>query len=65
MRYAAGIATQHGLYPIAAELDAWIYRLPAGTDPQILDEKSTANGKYRIKWTSADKPGAAAEDAAQ
>jgi hypothetical protein len=55
LRYAAGIATQHGLYPIAAELDAWIYRVPAGTDPMILDEKSTANGKYRIKWTSADK----------
>lgn len=55
LRYAAGIAAEHGLYPIAAELDAWIYRLPAGTDPAILDEGSTANGKYRIKWTSADK----------
>ncbi|WP_099020859.1 hypothetical protein [Mycolicibacterium palauense] len=65
MRYAAGIATQHGLYPIAAELDAWIYRLPAGTDPQILDEKSTANGKYRVKWTSADKAGTATEGAGQ
>lgn len=59
LRYAAGIAAEHGFYPIAAELDAWIYRLPAGTDPLILDEKSTANGKYRIKWTSADQPAAA------
>lgn len=62
LRYAAGIATQHGLYPIAAELDAWIYRVPAGTDPMVLDEKSTANGKYRIKWTSADR---AADTAAE
>lgn len=63
LRYAAGIASTHGLYPIAAELDAWIYRVPAGTDPAILDEKSTANGKYRIKWTSADKPAAESAEA--
>lgn len=62
MRYAAGVHRQHGFYPIAAELDAWIYRLPAGTNPAILDEKSTANGKYRIKWTSDDKVGAPGEE---
>lgn len=55
LRYAAGIAAEHGLYPIAAELDAWIYRVPAEIDPAVLDEKSSANGKYRIKWTSMDK----------
>jgi hypothetical protein len=54
MRYAAGIVAAHDLYPIAVELDAWIYRLHPGTDPAILEEESTANGKYRVKWTSAD-----------
>ncbi|KAA1250329.1 hypothetical protein F0Q45_10345 [Mycobacterium simiae] len=64
LRYAARIAAEHGVYPIAAELDAWIYRLPAGTNPSILDENSTANGKYRIKWTSADKAAGVDEEGA-
>lgn len=55
LRYAARIATDHGFYPVAAELDAWIYRLPADTDPAILDENSSANGKYRVKWVRDGK----------
>jgi hypothetical protein len=54
MRYARVIADTHGLYPVAAELDAWIYRLPADVDPAILNEESPSNGKYRVKWVSAE-----------
>ena len=54
LRYARRIADTHGLYPISAELDAWVYRIDPDVDPQILAEDSTANGKYRVKWTSAD-----------
>lgn len=54
LRYARRIADTHGLYPISAELDAWVYRLDPDVDPQILAEDSTANGKYRVKWTSAE-----------
>lgn len=57
LRYARRIADTHGLYPVSAELDAWIYRLDPDVDPQMLAEESTANGKYRVKWTSSDTPG--------
>jgi hypothetical protein len=51
MRYAAGIAEAHGLYPIAArDIDTFIYRLDAKLDPAaLLEEKTSGNGKYRIK----------------
>ncbi len=50
MRYAARIAAEHGLYPIAArDIDTWEYRVPPGLDPHVLEEDSPANGKYRIK----------------
>lgn len=50
MRYAARIAAEHGLYPISArDIDTWEYRVPPGLDPHVLEEDSTANGKYRIK----------------
>lgn len=59
MRYARRIADTHNLYPVYSELDSWIYRVPADTDLSIFDEDSTANGKYRVKWSSLDD---AAED---
>jgi hypothetical protein len=50
MRYAAQIATDHGLYPISArDIDTWEYRVPPGLEPHVLEEDSPANGKYRIK----------------
>lgn len=50
LRYAATVAGEHGWYPIAAgAIDALTYRLPADVDPAVLEEKSQANGKYRIK----------------
>jgi len=56
LRYARRIADTHGLYPISAELDAWVYRLDPDVDPEILAEESTANGKYRVKWSSRQTP---------
>jgi hypothetical protein len=49
MRYAARIVTEHDVYPVDVDADAWTYRLPEGTDPAFLEEKSTDNGRYRIK----------------
>jgi hypothetical protein len=50
MKYAARVATDHGLYPIEArDIDTWKYRVPPGLDPHVLEEDSPANGKYRIK----------------
>lgn len=51
LRYATRIASEHGLYPIAArDIDTFVYRLPAELDPAAtLDEASTVNGKYRVK----------------
>lgn len=56
LRYAASIVADHGIYPIAArDIDTWVYRLDADADPyELLEEKSTDNGKYRVK---AIKPG--------
>ena len=49
-RYAARIAADHGLYPGAANVDSWTYRIPAGSDITILnDADSTSNGKYEIE----------------
>lgn len=49
MAFAARIAQDHNLYPVAADVDAWMYWLPPEVDPSVLAEESTANGKYRIK----------------
>ncbi|MCX8559236.1 hypothetical protein OS121_29760 [Mycolicibacterium mucogenicum] len=50
LRYAATVASERGWYPIeAGEIDALIYRLPADVDPDVLNEASQANGKYRVK----------------
>ncbi|AGB27197.1 hypothetical protein Mycsm_07100 (plasmid) [Mycobacterium sp. JS623] len=51
LRYAASIATEQGIYPIAArDIDTFVYRLPPEVDPyEVLEEKSTDNGKYRVK----------------
>ncbi|EHB48717.1 hypothetical protein MycrhDRAFT_5558 [Mycolicibacterium rhodesiae JS60] len=54
LRYARAIADAHDLYPVSAELDAWIYRIDPDMDLAVLTEESTANGKYRVKWTSRD-----------
>ena len=56
LRYARRVADTHGLYPISSELDAWIYRLDPDIDPAMLAEESTANGKYRVKWSSRQTP---------
>jgi hypothetical protein len=51
MRYAATIAAEHGIYPIAArDIDTFIYRIDGQLNPEtVLEEKSADNGKYRIK----------------
>ncbi|MGV9797341.1 hypothetical protein ACWDTP_04680 [Mycobacterium sp. NPDC003449] len=49
MAFAVNIAQTHNLYPVAADVDAWMYWLPPEIDPSVLAEESTANGKYRIK----------------
>ncbi|MCV7256784.1 hypothetical protein H7J86_31870 [Mycobacterium hackensackense] len=51
LRYATSIATEQGIYPIAArDIDTFVYRLPSEVDPyEVLEEKSTDNGKYRVK----------------
>lgn len=54
MRYARRIADTHQLYPVYSQLDSWIYRVPADTDLSIFNEDSTANGKYRVKWSDLD-----------
>ena len=50
------------LYPVQAELDAWIYLVDRDQDLSIFDEQPAVNGKYRVKWTSAenDQPGGGA-----
>lgn len=48
-RYAARIAAEHGLYPVAANVDSWTYRVPEGTDVTLFnDADMTSNGKYQI-----------------
>lgn len=49
-RFAARIAVEHGLYPGAANVDSWTYRIPAGSDVDVLNEGDrTSNGKYQIE----------------
>ncbi|RFZ62996.1 hypothetical protein DE4576_04935 [Mycobacterium marinum] len=55
MRYARHIADTHNLYPVQAELDAWIYLVDPDQDLSIFNEASNANGKYRVKWSRADE----------
>lgn len=48
-RYAARIAAEHGLHPVAANVDSWTYRVPEGTDVTLFnDSDMTSNGKYQI-----------------
>lgn len=58
LRYAHFIAGEHGLYPLVGkDIDTWVYRLPPDLDPTVLNEASTANGKYRIKKVRASGSG--------
>jgi hypothetical protein len=54
MKYARRIADTYNLYPVSADLDAWIYLVEPDQELTMLTEESSANGKYRVKWTSAD-----------
>ncbi|XTP38481.1 hypothetical protein ACORG1_34080 (plasmid) [Mycobacterium sp. TJFP1] len=54
MRYARMMADTHNLYPVQAELDAWIYLVDRDQDLSIFNEEPAVNGKYRVKWTSAE-----------
>lgn len=48
-RYAARIAAEHGLHPVAANVDSWTYRVPDGADASVFnDADMTSNGKYQI-----------------
>ena len=48
-RYAARIAAEHGLHPVAANVDSWTYRVPEGADVTLFnDPDMTSNGKYQI-----------------
>lgn len=65
MAFAVRIARDHGLYPVAADVDAWMYWLPPEVDASVLNEPEAfrghpgkpgakpdadpINGKYRIK----------------
>lgn len=65
LSFAVRIAQTHGVYPVAADVDAWIYWLPPNVDPAILNEPEAfrghpgkpgakpdanpINGRYRIK----------------
>lgn len=60
MTFARHIADTHGLYPVAVDVDAWIYWLPPDADPKVLEEASESNGKYRIK--SIEYPPATPKD---
>jgi len=49
-RYAARIAAEHGLHPVAANVDSWTYRVPVGTDVTVFnDADMSSNGKYEIE----------------
>jgi len=49
-RYAARIAAEHGLHPVAANVDSWTYRVPEGADVTVFnDADMTSNGKYEIE----------------
>lgn len=72
LAFAVPIAQTHGLYPVAADVDAWTYWLPPSVDPGILNEPEAfrghpgkpnakpdadpINGKYRIKEITEPDP---------
>ncbi|MCT7372119.1 hypothetical protein [Mycolicibacterium llatzerense] len=62
LKFAVGIKERYGWYPVAADVDAWIYWLPADADPSVLEEDAKFNGKYRIK--AIQRPGQMPEGAA-
>lgn len=49
MTFATRIAQSHGLYPVGADVDAWMYWIPPSIDPAVLAEPEANNGRYRIK----------------
>lgn len=79
LAFAVNIAHIHGLYPVAADVDAWTYWLPPEVDPTVLNEPEAfwghpgkpdakpdakpINGKYRIKEIVEPEPDP--EDGAQ
>lgn len=74
MAFAIRIARDHGLYPVAADVDAWMYWLPPEVDPSVLNEPEAfrghpgkpgakpdadpINGKYRVKEIAEPDPDA-------
>ncbi len=57
-RYAARIAAEHGLHPVAANVDSWTYRVPEGADVTVFnDPDMTSNGKYEIEEIQAGPNG--------
>lgn len=72
MAFAVRIAREHGIYPVAADVDAWTYWLPPSVDPGILNEPEAfwghpgkpnakpdakpINGRYRIKEIAEPEP---------
>ena len=49
MTFAVRIAQTHGLYPVAADVDAWMYWVAPDVDITVLAEPEEHNGRYRIK----------------
>jgi len=49
MSFAVNVADLHGLYPTAADVDAWIYWVTPDFDRSALSDSSGHFGKYRIK----------------
>lgn len=74
LAFAVRIAREHGVYPVAADVDAWTYWLPPSVDPGILNEPEAfwghpgkpgakpdakpINGRYRIKEIAEPEPDA-------
>lgn len=56
LKHAVYIDREHGVAPYSVNRDAWIYRIPKGTEPGFLEDKrnddaTLHNGKYRVKNT--------------
>jgi hypothetical protein len=72
LAFAVPIAATYGLYPVAADVDAWTYWLSPDVDPVVLEEPEAfwghrgkpgakpdanpINGKYRIKEIEEPDP---------
>lgn len=62
LKHAVRIDRDHGVAPYSVNRDAWIYRIPKGTEPGFLEDKrnddgTLHNGKYRVKntWDVSEK----------